>query len=98
ARLATALAQADELVRTAREDEDRLREQLDRCPDPGDPATLVAAIDQAKSLGDSEEGIARLQSDIERMLANANRDLRKLRGWCGSIQDLETVKTPFLTT
>jgi len=98
ARLATALAQADELVRTAREDENRLREQLDRCPDPGDPATLVAAIDQAKSLGDSEEGIARLKSDIERMLAGANRDLRKLRGWTGSIQDLETMKTPLVTT
>ena len=98
ARLATALAQADELVRTAREDEDRLREELDRCPDPGDPATLIAAIDQAKSLGDSDEGIARLKSDIERMLASANRDLKKLRGWSGSIQDLETVKTPLLTT
>jgi uncharacterized protein YhaN len=98
ARLATALAQADELVRTAREDENRLREQLGTCPDPGDPATLVAAIDQAKSLGDSEEGIARLKSDIERMLAGANRDLRKLRGWTGSIQDLETMKTPLVTT
>ena len=98
ARLATALAQSDELVRTAREDGDRLREQLGTCPDPGDPATLVAAIDQAKSLGDSEEGIARLKSDIERMLAGANRDLKKLRGWTGSIQDLETMKTPLVTT
>jgi uncharacterized protein YhaN len=98
ARLATALAQADELARTAREDKDRLLEQLDRCPDLGDPATLIAAIDQAKSLGDSEEGIARLKSDIERMFAGVNRDIKKLRGWSGSIQDLETVKTPLLTT
>jgi len=98
ARLATALAQADELVRTAREDEDRLREELDRCPDLGDPATLIAAIDQTKSLGDSDEGVARLKSDIERMIAGANRDLNKLRGWSGSIQDLETVRTPLLTT
>jgi hypothetical protein len=98
ARLATALAQADELVRTAREDEDRLREELDRCPDLGDPATLIAAIDQTKSLGDSAEQVARLKSDIERMTATANRDLKKLRGWSGSTQDLETVKTPLLTT
>jgi uncharacterized protein YhaN len=98
ARLATALAQADELVRTAREDEDRLREELDRCPDLGDPATLIAAIDQTRSLGDSDEGVARLKSDIERIIASANRDLKKLRGWSGSIQDLETVGTPLLTT
>ena len=62
ARLVTTLAQAHDLVRTAREDEDRLREQLDRSSDPGDPATLVAAVDQAKSLGDSDEGAARLKS------------------------------------
>lgn len=98
ARLATALAQADELVRTAREDEERLRDELDRCPDLGDPAGLLAAIDQAKSLGDSDEGVARLKSDIERMIAGANRDVKKLRGWSGSSQDLETVRTPLLTT
>ena len=98
ARLGTALAQADELLRTAREDEDRLREELDRCPDLGDPATLIAAIDQTKSLGDSDEGIARLKSDIERIIASANRDLKKLRGWSGSTQDLETMGTPLLTT
>jgi hypothetical protein len=37
ARLATAFVQSDELVRTAREDEDGLREELDRCPDLGEP-------------------------------------------------------------
>ncbi|MEO5925087.1 MAG: AAA family ATPase [Bryobacteraceae bacterium] len=98
ARLATAFVQSDELVRTAREDEDRLREELDRCPDLGDPATLIAAIDQAKVLGDSDEGVARLKSDIERMIAGANRDLKKLRGWSGSTQDLETLRTPLPTT
>jgi len=98
ARLATALAQADELVRTTREDEDRLREELGQCPDLGDPAELIAAIDQAKSLGDSDEGVARLRSDVERMIGAANRDLKKLRGWSGSIQDLERVTTPLLAT
>ncbi|MGD1097287.1 MAG: AAA family ATPase, partial [Bryobacteraceae bacterium] len=98
ARLATALAQAEELVRTASEDKDRLLEQLDRCPDLGDPATLIAAIDQAKLLGDSDDGIARLKAAIERMLSSANREIKKLRGWSGSLQDLEAVTIPLLTT
>jgi uncharacterized protein YhaN len=98
ARLVTALEQAHEQVRATREDENRFREQLDSCPDPGDPATLIAAIDQAKSLGDSDEGVARLRSDIERTLAATSRDLKKLPGWSGSIQDLETLKTPLITT
>ena len=99
ARLATALAQADELVRTAREDEDRLREELDRCPDLGDPATLIAAIDQTRSLGDSDEGVARLKSDIERMTAGANRDSKKASGMVGKHSgSRETVRTPLLTT
>jgi uncharacterized protein YhaN len=98
ARLTTALAQAEELARTAREDQVRLQDELERCPDPGDPAALIAALEHAKSLGDADEGIARLKSDIGRMLTTANRDLKKLRGWAGNAQGLEGLKTPLPTT
>ena len=98
ARLTTALAQAEELARTAREEQGRLQDELDRCPDPGDPVALIAALEQAKSLGDADEGIVRLKSDIDRMLTTVKRDLKKLRGWAGSAQDLETLKTPLPTT
>jgi uncharacterized protein YhaN len=98
ARLATAFSQADEQVRTVRQQQDRLREDLDRYPDPGDPANLLAAIEQAKSLGDTDQAIARLKLDIERLTLIANRDLKKLRGWPGTIQDLETARTPLLAT
>ena len=98
ARLSTAFAQAEEQTRTVAEEQNRLREELKRHPDPGDPARLVATIEQAKSLGDTDQAIARLKSEIERLTTGANRDLRKLRGWSGSIQDLSTATTPLLTT
>lgn len=98
ARLSTAVAQAEEQLRIGKEEQDRLREELALHPDPGDPATLIAVIEQAKSLGDTDQAIARLKSDVERLISGAARDLKKLRGWSGSIQDLESVKTPLLTT
>ena len=98
ARLSTALAQAEEQARTVGEEQDRLREELKRHPDPGDPARLVATIEQAKSLGDTDQAIARLKSEIERLTTSANLDVRKLRGWSGSILDLSTAITPPPTT
>jgi len=98
ARLSTGLAEAEEQLRTGKEDQDRLREELALHPDPGDPATLSASIEQAKSLGDTDQAIARLKSDVERLTTGATRDLKKLRWWSGSSQELEAVKTPLLTT
>ncbi len=98
ARLSTAFEEAEEQVRTGKEEQDRLRQQFALHPDPGDPATLIAAIEQAKSLGDTEQAIAHLKSEVERLITVATRDLGKLRGWSGTIQELEAVKPPFLTT
>ena len=94
ARLCAESEQAHEQARTVNEDQDRLREELNQHPDPGDPVRLIAAIGQAKSLGDVDQAIARLKSEIERLDASANRDLKKLRGWSGNIEDLETGTMP----
>ncbi len=80
------------------EEQDRLREELKRHLDPGDPARLIATIEQAKSLGDTDQAIARLRFEIGRLTTDANLELRKLTGWSGSIHDLSTATTPLRTT
>jgi uncharacterized protein YhaN len=98
ARLTAAFAEAQENARTAKEDRDRLQDELYKCSDPGDPATLIAAIEQAKCLGDTDQAAARLRSELDRLTAGAKRELRKLHGWVGTLEDLETVKVPLLKT
>jgi uncharacterized protein YhaN len=98
ARLSTGFAQAEEQVRTGKEEQERLCGELALYPDPPDPAALIATIDQAKSLGDTDHAIARLKSDIERLTASATRDLKLLRQWSGSIQELESLRAPLLTS
>lgn len=98
ARLSTAFAQAEEQVRTGKEEQERLCGELALSPDPPNPAALIATIEQAKSLGDTDTAIARIKSDIERVTASAARDLKALPQWSGSIQELETLKAPLLTS
>ena len=98
ARISTALAQAEEQVRAGNDEQERLREELALYPDGPDPAALLATIDQAKSLGDSDQGIVRLKSEIERLTNNIARDMRALRRWSGSTQELERLRTPLLTS
>jgi uncharacterized protein YhaN len=97
ARLSTALAQAQEDARTGKEEQERLQQDLALHPDPPDPGMLIAAIEQAKSLGDTDEAISRLNVEIERLTAAANRDLKTLRGWSGTIQELEVAQMPLWT-
>jgi uncharacterized protein YhaN len=98
ARLSTASTAAEEQLRSATEERERLQEELARHPVRPDPANLIATIEQAKSLGDTGHAMAKLKSDVERLAADTTRDLRVLRGWSGSLQELETLKTPLLTT
>jgi uncharacterized protein YhaN len=98
ARLTTALTQAEEQLTDTNDESSRLSGELDLRPDPGDPATLSAAIEEAKSLGDSDRAIARFKSDVERLTADCNRDLKRLRGWPRSLQELEDLETPLLRT
>lgn len=98
ARLSTALAQTEERARTVKGEQDRLTDELRQHTDPGDPARLIAAIDQAKSLGETDHAISRLKSEIDRLTMAANRDLRKLGSWSGSTEDLEAATTPLLST
>jgi len=39
------------------------------------PAALIAAVEHAKSLGDTDSAIARLKSDIKRLTADAAREM-----------------------
>jgi uncharacterized protein YhaN len=98
ARLSTAFAEAGEQVRAGKEEQERLRGELALYPDLPDPAILIATIDQAKSLGDTEQAIVRLKSEIERLTNSASRDMKVLRRWSGSTQELESLRTPLLTT
>jgi len=75
-----------------------LGEELVLHPDPPDPATLRATIEEAKSLGDIDHAIARLKSDVERLAVVTAGDLKGLRPWSGSSQELENLKTPLLTS
>lgn len=98
ARLSTTFAQAEEQIRIGKEEQERLCGELGLYPDPPDPAALIATIEQAKSLGDTDHAIAKLKSDIERVNTGAARDLKALRPWSGSTQELESLRTPLLTT
>jgi uncharacterized protein YhaN len=98
ARLSAAANAAEEQLRSAHEERERLQEELARQPVRPDPANLIATIEQAKSLGDTGHALAKLKSDVERLTADAVRDLRVLRCWSGTLQELDTLKTPLLTT
>ena len=48
-----------------------------------DPTVLMATIEQARSLGDTENAITRLSTDIKRLTTEANRELSTLGLWSG---------------
>jgi uncharacterized protein YhaN len=98
ARLSTTFSQAEEQVRMGKEEQERLSGELALYPDPPDPAALIATIEHAKSIGDTDHTIARLKSDIERVNIGVARDLKALHPWSGTIQELENLRTPLLTT
>ena len=85
-------------MRTGKEDRERLEEELRRPSEPPDPAALIATIEHAKSLGDTDSAIARLKSDIKRLTADAARELNGLRLWSGTLQEIETFHAPLLAT
>jgi hypothetical protein len=64
ARLSTAFAEAEEQVRAGKEERERLRGELALYPDPTDPAVRIATIDQAKSLGDTDQ-VAKLAETLD---------------------------------
>ena len=53
----------------------------------------IAAIERAKSLGETENSLARLNSDVKRLMTEINREIGTLGLWTGSIEKLELLKT-----
>jgi len=98
AKLSTSLADAEEMLRTGKEERERLEGELTRSFEPPDPAALIAAVEHAKSLGDTDSAIARLKSDIKRLTADAAREMNGLRLWSGTLQQFETFPAPLLAT
>ena len=94
ARLTTALEQAEEQVRASTQEQERIDDELALHPEPPDPTVLIAAIERAKSLGETENSLARLNSDVKRLMTDINRELGTLGLWSGSIEKLESLKTP----
>ena len=98
ARLTTVLGDAEERLRQGKDDAERLANELALRPESPDPATLIASIEQAKSLGDVEQAMAKLRADAQKLLRDAERDLKNLAFAPSSIQELEELKTPLLAT
>jgi uncharacterized protein YhaN len=98
ARLTVALEQAEESLRSERDEHDRLLGELSASAEPHDPATLLASIEQSKRLGDTGEAISRLQSECKRMDAEIARDLKRLSLWSGTQEELESLFVPMLST
>jgi uncharacterized protein YhaN len=98
ARLVVALEQAEESLRSDQDEHDRLTSELAAGPEPRDPATLVASIEESKRLGDTAEATSRHQSEIKRMDAEIARELRTLSLWSGTPEELESLSMPMLST
>lgn len=96
--LAAELAMADEEWRTVQQEQVRLQEELTARPEVADPAGLLAAVEQAKALGATDLLCARLRSDAERLARDAQREMRKLSLWSGTLENLESLKVPLLAT
>jgi uncharacterized protein YhaN len=98
ARLIVALEQAEESLRSDRDEHDRLSLELAASAEPRDPATLLASIEQSKRLGDTAEATSRLQSECKRMDAEIARDLKSMSLWSGTDEELESLPMPMLST
>jgi uncharacterized protein YhaN len=98
ARLTTALEQAEEQLHARKQEEERIDDELALHPEPPDPVLLIATIEQAKSLGDADNAMVRLNSDIKRFTTQVNRELDALGLWSGSLEKLEALKLPLPAT
>jgi chromosome segregation ATPase len=98
ARLTTALEQTEEQLRAGTQELGRIDNELALHPEPPDPTVLIATIERAKSLGDTDNAIARLNSDIKRLTNEANRELSTLGLWSGNLERLETLRVPLAAT
>jgi uncharacterized protein YhaN len=92
------LMNAEEELENVTRDQQQYQEQLAERPDLADPAALVATIEDAKSLGDTARAASRLHSEIERLTKSAQREMRKMGLWKGSIEELENLKMPLSAT
>src|SRR5208282_2499719 len=98
ARLSTALEQVEEQLSAGKEEQARIEDELTLHPDQPDPAVLIATIEDAKSLGDTDDAIARLNSDIKRLTTETNRELSTLGLWSGSLERFEALRVPLTAT
>jgi uncharacterized protein YhaN len=92
------LRNAEEELENVAQEQQQLQEQLADMPDPADPAALIATIEQAKSLGNTDQAAARLGSQIERLTKDMQRATRKLGLWKGTVEELESLKMPLSVT
>ncbi len=96
--LTASLTEAEDNVRNAKNKWDQLQDELNHVTDPGDPSTLIAAIDEAKLLGDTDRTAARIRDAADRLLTAAKRELKTLHGWTGTLEEFEIAKVPLLKT
>jgi uncharacterized protein YhaN len=98
ARLTMSSEQAEDSLRSNRNDHERLSLELAASDEPRDPATLLASIEQSKRLGDTGEATSRLQAECKRIAAEIARDLRSLPLWSGTDEQLESLHVPMPST
>lgn len=97
-RLATEHEGCEKALASAQANYERISNELTSLEQPANPSALLAAIDQAKKLGDTEQGLARIGSEITRIESTISRELKSLPLWQGPAEDLEVVKPPMLST
>jgi uncharacterized protein YhaN len=96
--LSTALEQAEEYLDAEKEQQQRLAADLAAHPELQDPGTLIATIDQAKSLGDVEQIIAGLKTEIERLHSAATRDRQAWTLFDAKVEELVSMPVPLTST
>lgn len=97
-RITTAHEEAEQSLDSARLNFERLSNELSSRPDPADPSALVAAIEQSKKLGDTEEIVARMEVEIGSIQSALVRELKSLPLWSRSVEELEVLKVPLPST
>lgn len=97
-RLTTALEEAEKALASAQMNHERLSNELSSRPEPADPGALVAAIDHAKKLGDTDDAVARIELEIKRIKSGLSRELKALPLWSRSVEELELLTLPMPST
>lgn len=79
--IAAAMEEGQKSLLRAQANHERLAGDLSTRPDPPDCAALIAEMERGKSLGNTNEGTARVEAEIERIGRGISREVAVLPLW-----------------